>query len=226
LDPLRFTAVSLSFCSVVALLGAKRPQQKAWNLVVVSLWAIVALPAAENVFLHRGQALEMGDARGWFLWILILLGPINFIPTRYWLASLILASGQIVALGQHLALLRRPVTSQLELVGLLLGAGALVIAWVASRRKSVAPNPYDAMWLDFRDTFGLLWGLRVQERVNAEAHKNGLEIELSWSGFRRPRSDEPLDEIEPTIEPELRTVFRAVLRRFVSGDWIAERIIP
>src|SRR6478752_3809682 len=66
LEPLRLAAISLSFCPVVAVLGAKRPQHAAWNFVVLSLWAIVTLPAAENFFLHPGQKLTLGDARAWF----------------------------------------------------------------------------------------------------------------------------------------------------------------
>ncbi|HMC10425.1 MAG TPA: hypothetical protein VKH44_04010, partial [Pirellulaceae bacterium] len=224
LGPLRWAAMTLSSCPIVAVLGAKRPQQKAWNFVVLSLWAIVALPAAENFFLHRGQKLEMGDARGWFLWILILLGPINFIPTRHWLVSLVLAAGQVGAFSSHLALLRRPMVPQPELVGLLLAGAALVVAWLSSRRATVAANSYDRLWIDFRDTFGLLWGLRVQERVNAAARQNGWDLELTWSGFRQRVSDDPLAEIDPAIESVLRTTFRGLLRRFVSSEWIAERL--
>jgi hypothetical protein len=66
LDPLRLAAIGLSFCPAISLIGAKRPQHAAWNFIVVSLWGIVLLPAAETFFLQRGQALEMGDARGWF----------------------------------------------------------------------------------------------------------------------------------------------------------------
>jgi hypothetical protein len=95
---LRFVAISLSFCPLVSLIGAKRPQHVAWNFVVASLWAIVALPAGEAFFLHPGRPVEMGDARGWFLWILILLGPINFVPTRHWPSALLLAGGQFLAL--------------------------------------------------------------------------------------------------------------------------------
>src|SRR5262249_36481088 len=91
--PLRLAAHSLSFCPIIAVLGAKRPQHAAWNFVVASLWAIIALPAAEIFFLHRGQQIAIGDARGCFLWILIALGPINYLPTRFWLASLLLAAG-------------------------------------------------------------------------------------------------------------------------------------
>src|SRR5262249_20829746 len=123
--PLQLAAVALSFCPVIALIGAKRPQHKAWNLVVFSLWAIVALPAAEAVLAHHSTRIELGAARSWFLWVLIGLTPINLLPTRFWLASLLIAASQIVVLGPHLALIRRALTSESELIGLLLATAAL-----------------------------------------------------------------------------------------------------
>src|SRR5262249_31222269 len=149
--------VALSFCPVIALIGAKRPQHKAWNLVVFSLWAIVALPAAEAVLAHHSTRIELGAARSWFLWVLIGLTPINLLPTRFWLASLLIAPSQIVVLGPHLALIRRALTSESELIGLLLATAALASAAYVSRRKTMATNAYDRLWLDFRDTMGLFW---------------------------------------------------------------------
>jgi hypothetical protein len=224
LAPLRVAAITLGLCPAVALVGAKRPQHKAWHFVVLSLWGIVALPAVETLFLHRGQGVQMADARGWFLWILIGLGPINFVPTRYGLASLVFAAGQVVAFSPHLALLRQPLFHQPESVGLLIAVAALVITWFGSRRTSIAASGYDRLWLDFRDTFGLLWGLRAQERVNAAAKQYGWDLELGWTGFRKRSADIPPTEFDSAVEPTLRTTFKGLLRRFVTNQWIVDRL--
>jgi hypothetical protein len=73
------------------------------------------------------------------------------------------------------------------------------------------------IWLDFRDSFGLLWSLRVQERLNATATQHGWKTELSWDGFR------PAEE-SAAQRGELRAALRGLLRRFVSGAWIARRL--
>jgi hypothetical protein len=222
--PLRLATATLSFCPVVAVLGAKRPQHAAWNFVVLSLWAIVALPAAENLLLHRGRDVAMGDARGWFLWIMVLLGPINFLPTRFWLPSLLLAAGQIIAQGRYLPLLRREVFWESDAVGLFLATAALVTTWFISRRPTRSTNPYDRLWLDFRDSFGLLWGLRVQERLNVVARQEKWGVELTWHGFRTSDHGNSLDKMPDTIEPGLRTSLKGLLRRFVSNEWLEERL--
>jgi hypothetical protein len=224
MGPLRVGAIALSFCPLIAVLGAKRPQDRAWNLVVVSLYGIVALPAAEALFLHPAQRVEMGDARGWFLWILILLGPINYVPTRYWLASLLLATAQVAALSPYLAPLRRAIVPAPELTGLWLAGAAIVVAWLTSRRGTRAKNSYVRLWLDFRDAVGLLWALRVQERVNAAAQQFGWNLELTWGGFLTREAPAPLTTVDPTTEPALKTTLRGLLRRFVSGSWIAVRL--
>jgi hypothetical protein len=224
--PGRYASPRLNcLCPAVSLIGGGR--RRAWNFVVVSLWAIVVLPAAETFFLHPGQPVEMGDARGWFLWILILLGPINFVPTRYWPAALLLAGGQVIALGNYLPLIRRDLVVQPEYVGFFVAVAAIVAAW--ARRLTGAPtgrtsaNPYDVLWLDFRDSFGLLWSLRVQERINAAAKQFDWDFDLTWSGFRNRADGKPLTAIDPSVEPTLRTNFKGLLRRFVSHQWIADR---
>jgi hypothetical protein len=223
---LRLAAIGLSFCPVISLIGAKRPQHAAWNFVVLSLWGIVLLPAAETFFLQRGQTIDMGDARGWFLWMLIALGPINYVPTRFWLAAVLLAAGQVLALSFHLPLVRRDVVPHAETVGAAFAGAALVAAWLAARSQRVEENPYDRLWLDFRDRFGFLWSLRVQERVNALARQESWPIELAWGGFCNSQTGAPLATIDTPIEPTLRTSLTALLRRFVERDWIAERLPP
>ncbi len=220
--PLRLAAVALTFCPVLAVLGAKRPQHAAWSFVVLAFWGILSLPAAETFFLQRGQRLEMGDARSWFLWILILVGPVNYLPTRQWLAAILLATAQVLALSEYLALVHRPLFGGQYLVALTLGCLALLFARAPQCRN--AANPYDRLWLDFRDTFGLFWSLRLQERVNAVAGTSQWPLMLGSSGFVDHVTGQPLAQIDAAIEPTLRTTIKGLLRRFVSGPWIAARM--
>jgi hypothetical protein len=225
LAPLRLSAVTLSFCPILAVLGAKRPQHAAWSFVVAAFWGIVVLPAAETFLLQRGQRLEMGDARSWFLWILIAVGPINYLPTRQWLAATLLAAGQTLALSEYLPLLHRVLFAQQYTAALCLACLALVV----SRTPSCGvPGKYDRLWLDFRDTFGLFWALRLQERVHAVAQTNSWPVWLSWSGFQSgpavPAGQAAPQDIPVEIESTLRTTLKGLLRRFVSNRWIAERL--
>ena len=221
LEPLRLAVVTLSFCPILAVLGAKRPQHAAWSLVVAACWGIVALPAAETFFLQGGQRLEMGDARGWFLWVLILLAPINYLLTRQWLAVVLLAGGQTLALSEYLPLVSRTLFAQQPLVAVMMAAAATGCLRLP---HAATANGYDRLWLDFRDTFGLFWALRLQERVNSVSDTNQWPFWLSWSGLRDKASGLPTTEIDASVEPKLRTTFKGLLRRFVSGRWIAVRL--
>jgi hypothetical protein len=221
LAPLRLAATSLSFCPMLAILGAKRPQHAAWSFVVAAFWGMMTLPAAETFFLQRGQPLEMGDARSWFLWILIAVGPINYLPTRQWIAAVLLAAGQILALCEYLPLLHRPLFAHYQIAALWLACLALVLA---RPPRCHADCAYDRLWLDFRDTFGLLWSLRLQERVNSVARTSAWPFWLAWSGLRSAQTGEPVASIDPAIEPTLRTTLKGLLRRFVSSRWIAQRL--
>jgi hypothetical protein len=128
----------------------------------------------------------------------------------------LMAAGQVVALAPYLALIHRPLFRDDPLAGLVLVVGSLLAAWIAARRQHSATNELDRLWLDFRDAFGLLWGLRLEERINAVAKQNGWSVELTWRGFRSQETGEIVREFEPAVEAGLRTAMRGVLRRFGS----------
>lgn len=223
LAPLRFGAAALSFCPFVAVLGAKRPQHLAWNFVVLSLWGIVTLSALTALVMQRSNRFILGDARAWLLWVLILMGLINYLPTRNWVTALLVALGQVILFAPHLPLLRGnhwlanlPAGPSVALFVLAI-ALAVTARGSKSASKQSASESFDRLWLDFRDLFGLLWGLRLQERVNAASTAAKWEVELNWNGFAKKG-------VPAQHREALRQAMTGLLRRFVSHEWIAARL--
>ena len=215
--PLRFAAAVSTVCPAIALLGAKRPQNHAWQAIVLSLWAILSLPSIE--WLLFGGLREIHPTRFWFLVILIGGGASNGLGTRFWPSSLLFCAGQ-------LALVTPFLFGQTALLGVeapLLGMAVLVLAWLLIAadlpRSGRAALPLDRVWLDFRDALGVVWALRVMERINASARMYDWPVTLTWSGFRKPNTDETAD-MPAAVEESLRTL----LRRFVSPAWIDARL--
>ena len=101
IEAVRFAAAAATFCPVVALLGAKRPQDRAWQLIVLSFWVILALPAAQ-AWLQPGQVLIVHPIWSWFLVVLIVVGASNYLPTRNAIAALLAAAGQAILVWREL----------------------------------------------------------------------------------------------------------------------------
>ena len=229
-QPLRFAAAMLGFCPVISYMGAKRPQDGAWNFIVFSLWVVLALPAAETYFMAAGQSLEIHDLRAWFLWALIFLSISNLLPTKFWGSALLIGAAEVLLLGEHLPLVRSPLGEFRHTIALAAIAAAIAWALLSTRREPIFDASIDRAWLDFRDTFGTLWSLRVLERINNAAETQDWPVALTWFGFRRMATGEPIgvepleeDELPEEIEQAIRQTMRNLLRRFVSEAWLAER---
>ncbi len=217
--PLRFAAAMTTFCPLMALLGAKRPQDRAWQFIVFSLWIVLSLPSFE--WLLFGGVEEIHPARFWFLVVLTLIGATNGLTTRYWPSGLLFAVGQLALLAPFLTSGHVPLPE--EVTGSL-GLSAMVLAWVLvalglppARRAS---NPLDRVWRDFRDLYGVVWAMRIAERINASATMYSWPVRLDWRGFRDRETDQPVAEVPEAVVESLRSL----LRRFVSPEWIAARL--
>ena len=123
LMPLRFAAAMATFCPLMALLGAKRPQDRAWQFIVFSLWIVLSLPSFE--WLLFGGVAEIHPARFWFLVVLTLIGATNGLTTRYWPSGLLFAGGQLALLVPFLTSGQVPLPE--EVAGSL-GLAAMVLA--------------------------------------------------------------------------------------------------
>lgn len=220
----QFAAWSLSFCPAITLLGVKRPQHIGWHAVTVSLWGILVLPAVEAVILRPGQPIELGGMRPWFLLALTLLSPVTFFAGRYSWPALVLGFAQALFFAKYLPWgeLLAPWSAK---CGSPLGwlFAAAVLAELQFHRQYQTENPLDRVWLDFRDSFGLFWGLRVAERVNAVAGLLAWPFRLEWWGLMRVETGPMVPAVHVEFPPELRTAVRGLLRRFVTHEWLAKR---
>jgi hypothetical protein len=223
---IRLASRALLVCPAMSLLGAKRPQHGAWNFVVVTLWGILALPAAEAL-LATGQRAQIAGFRSWLLAALLVVSLANALPTRHWHAALLAFAGQALLLAEHLPLPQFGEwhANQAWLaplgMGLLAGATAIFAAWSG---RSTAANSLDRLWLDFRDRFGLMWSLRVQERMNSAAQLADWPVTLTWSGFETRDGTRLTNEVPLEQQQAILVTMRALLRRFVSADWIDVRL--
>lgn len=241
-EPARWAVASAVFCGWMSRLGARRPHNAGWQWVVASLWAVLALPAAEVFFLQRGQTFEIHAARSWFLVALVLGGLVNSLPTRDRLAGLLAAAAQILLVAPHLPGLGAAAVGFGHAPRRILGAALLLVVAQALRLTAArsAPRPgLDGLWLDFRDQFGAWWAVRIREAVNAAARDAAWPVRLGWNGFHAapdaPVPDAPAPDA-PAFEPpplerlaarqsdQLRQTLWNLLRRFVEPDWVAGRL--
>lgn len=224
LEPARFAAAVLTVCPLMALLGAKRPQDRPWKYVVLSLWAVLSLPALQGVLLGRGAGFDVHPLRGWLLFALILLGVVNFFPTRLRFSAISCGISQVFLLSQHLPVSGCSLGTPGALAGLMTINVSLILALLALRFPSRASVPLDQLWLDFRNLYGILWSLRVAERVNASSQANGWSLTLDWGGFRATGELRSPDNLTAETRRSLERHLQSLLRRFVSRNWIGQRM--
>lgn len=222
LSALQFAAAASTLCPLMAILGAKRPQNRGWQWVVLTLWIVVVWPAAQAVLIPTGVRIELFVVWKLFLLGLIVVGLLNYLPTRNGLAAALVATGQLVLLDDYLWNWELVRPSWTHAVGLACFLGAAIVVSVRCRKKmskavlnkSPSLSEFDRRWLDFRDAFGTLWALRILARINQTAELREWPMQLDWSGFVPTAAGEAK---EPTAEQlsELELAMSTLLRRFV-----------
>lgn len=227
----RFVTATLTLCPAMAMLGAKRPQSGPWQAIVASLAIIVLMPSAAALLRNPSQPVELHGVHAGFLWLLIAVGVINWAPTRFFLVAILVAVAQIILLAEQLPLLagfdQPPLLSPGVAPFLMLAA--IVAGWItalwAKHRPRSQPG-LDRLWADFRNVYGLVWALRVAERVSVAAELRESKIALGWWGLRPRELNDPSTVNVPTDADEaaMLAAMRGLLRRFVSHEWILDRL--
>jgi hypothetical protein len=218
----RYAAAVGTICPLMAVLGAKRPQDRGWQWIVLALWVVLLVPAAQAVAGRSAQQLELFTAWRLLLGALIAMSVLNYLPTRHAASALLFATGQSLILWPYLS--GRDGGPTLRLIGLGgIAAAALWALCTASRCAHNAEPPSSLLalqnrrWRAFRDGWGAFWGLRVLQRVNQTAELSRWPVRLEWwTGLVVSDGDqvEGVIAVDKQTVEQIEQAFDSLLRRF------------
>jgi hypothetical protein len=214
----RYAAAVGTFCPLTAVLGAKRPQDRGWQWVVASLWLVLLVPVAQILASPGGTQLELFGAWRWLLLAFTAMGLLNYLPTRFALSALLVASGQVALLGGPTGITPNlsPTTRVAAATTLFLAACGLATFRCFRTPRSALPQT--KRWLAFRDAWGAFWALRVLQRVNQTAELSHWPVRLQWSGLVPTDEPAPPTTLSPPVEAALNQSLDTLLRRFERID--------
>lgn len=211
-----------AMAAAISIFGARKPGGGAWALLMALLVLVLLIPWLESWGL-RGKAAALNRLRlepPWslFFGLLVLAGATNYLPTRHGGAAGLFG----LALGTELVALMYPDWPP-ERRARLWAVVPFLLALVTFRasgewrhRRRAEPG-LPALWLWFRDAWGVVWALRVRERFNRSAELANWPIRLDWYGVV------PIETGGDVVIPaEAEETFRGLLRRFASAERIEQ----
>lgn len=215
--------------ALVAVLNARRPGTGAWAILTCLMVCIFLFTWYQEegigpLLVHL-RPVRLHFPWNVFLALLIVMGTTNYLATRFGTAALLTAIGlaiewRLVAAPDRFS----PTGRSLCYLAIPLAYSTSVwLAWVVGtlpargRRDS---TDSERIWNWFRDRWGVVWGLRVQDRFNQSAQARKWPLRLTWHGFEPASwpSERSVEEMLDEIDGE----FRMMLRRFVSSERMAE----
>lgn len=223
-EAIQYSAHSLIFCPFMSLLGARRPQNRMWEMVVITLWFILVLPALEAVIVRPGQNYDTQGIRAWFMMILIFVSSMNIILGRFWICGFLIGCAQFALVNAHLPSWLQIQSTAMVPWGLGFAIAALIAMFALRKPDRSKMRVENQVWLDYRDMFGGMWALRIRERINATAKMNDWDLRLEWDGFTAADGTPLPDTLPADTQRILHLNFWNLMRKFVSQSWIDQRL--
>lgn len=226
---LRYAAAAFVIVSTLAQLGAKSPQNGAWQFIVVTLVVVLLLPVVQG-WAYGDESPIVHLLFRWLLLAHVFLGVGNYLFTRFATSAILLGAGELALIAEYLPFYAQPASRDRELIGLGCLVAAVGFAWAVVLFRSRTDRSLERLWGDFRDAYGAVWTLRIAERLNVSARQHRWPVEFSWDGIavtgegRHGLPTTDLVGLEPELQHRIERELRSYFRRFVSHDWIARRL--
>jgi hypothetical protein len=219
-----YLSVLATFAALISVLNARTPGGAAWAILMALLMLVFLIPWLQGPGMARKaqglNRLRLDAPWSVFYGLVVVAGITNYLPTRYGPAAVGLGLGLVC---EFFALTR----SDLRLAhgGRLWSVFPWTLAvsiWTArglAGRGGPTANGLEATWVWFRDHWGVVWALRVQDRFNSTAGSLNWPIRLGWYGMLPAPGIGGEEAAEAAIlaEPTLRSL----LRRFAREDRLA-----
>lgn len=224
-----YWTIILTVCPMISLLGSRRPTNRIWNwFILVPLIAVLGWPAItvlwrwpEVPILQLQAPVYVGFA------LVLIMGVGNFQGTRFGFSAILVGIAVVLGLMTYSSvwsLTPENRTFYRTLAALLVGLGA-AHGLRQGMRPSLSDNRFTQLWYDFQDTFGIVWSLRIQERINQTAEQEKWESRLTPDGFHW-LTETVSDDVQQQTEARMEHTLRWLLRRFVDPEWIDQRLGP
>jgi hypothetical protein len=208
-----------TLAALISVLNARKPGHGVWAFLVALLVLVMLIPWLEAGGIGRetGRWSRLTLESPWnlFYLLLVVMGVANYLPTRFGLAAACVGVAlSFVYLGLRWPDLPRSLRAVVWSAGPLALALGLWVADAASRRPASGRPGLERLWLWFRDGWGVVWALRVEERFNREAALLGWPIRLGWFGLVDTGSDAETPSSD-MLEHAERTL-KGLLKRFAD----------
>lgn len=233
LDAAHYTIAVVLLCPLIAVLGARRPSANVWNLfVLVPLVLVLMWPVVANSDVLKGRPLELESPTLIAFCLVLVMGAGNYFGTLCTLPAFIFACCQVclvLPLWGHVP----EFFLDKETARLIASLGIVAAVWLVRQRR-LASQQWEGpaltkLWLDFIDTYGMVWGKRVMDRVNEAGTHENWTCRLELDGFV---INEPAAASIPNAIPDnaslkqAEPIMRWLMKRFVNEDWVNARLGP
>ncbi len=242
--------VSVLLAPPLTVLGARRPTTRVWTVfVLLPMLVILNWPVLARLWAQSWSSpLELTPVATVGFWLVLVMGFGNYLLTIW--------SGPALLAGAALALQVVALVPQWRPAGFgpiamrSVAADAFAVSilwaeWIARRRlvpllNDPSRSAIERLWVEFSECFGLVWSVRIAERLNRTAAQEGWPVR--FEPFRivaagedgapqggghdaeRPSvaAEEPL--VTGAVRAEIEHALRWLLRRFVDPPWLDARL--
>ncbi len=220
-----YIAAILLLTPFVSILGARRPTNKFWSyFIVLPMIFVLGFPILVN---WMGGAMDddfsiQSPVLIGFLFVL-MMGVGNYFGTQLTFPAMLAGCSVILIVVPLTTTVPGPVPVCAMTFPVAVAMHGLSIIWAywsfRKRSNTETDSPYNQLWFNFQNLFGIVWAKRVAEQINQAAESKQWQVRLELHGLVWQQTELTTEQKTETIN-ELDKHLRWALLRFVEDEWI------